>query len=237
MRRLRQYLFIATAAVSLAPAAPSLAQYGGGPNGPGTPQHGAPPSTDQDDAKKKKRDEEFGNGSAPLPALKNAGPCPFVKSLYDAARYVEFKDNVEASADVGYTGEIENITSMCEYKGVEPIRVQAQVLFELGRGPQATSNKKNYVYWVAVTDRNHAVLGKQWFELPVTFPGNSDRVSVTEHIGGVTIPRANANVSGGNFEILVGFEVTPQMVAFNHDGKRFRANAGQTPPKVAAAAP
>ena len=67
MRRLRFYLFIATAALSLCPAAPSLAQYGGA-GGPGMPQHGAPPSTDQDDAKKKKRDEEFGNGSAPLPA-------------------------------------------------------------------------------------------------------------------------------------------------------------------------
>jgi len=237
MSRLRQFLFVATAALSLASAAPSLAQYGGGANGPGTPQHGAPPSTDQDDARKKKRDEEFGNGNAPLPALKNAGPCPFVKVLYDAARYVEFKDNVQASANVGYTGEIENITSACEYKGLEPIKVQAQVLFELGRGPQATSNRKAYVYWVAVTDRNHAVLAKQSFELPVVFPANVDRVSVTEHVTGVTIPRANANVSGGNFEVLVGFQVTPEMAAFNHDGKRFRANAGQTAPKAPPAKP
>ena len=75
------------------------------------------------------------------------------------------------------------------------------------------------------------------FALPVVFPANTDRVSVTETLADVTIPRAGANVSGGNFEILVGFQVTPEMAAFNHDGKRFRANAGQTQPKVAAAKP
>ena len=42
----------------------------------------------------------------------------------------------------------------------------------------------------------------------------------------LTIPRASLTTSGSNFEILVGFEVTPQMAAFNRDGKRFRVNAG-----------
>ncbi len=191
MRRLRQHLFLATAALGLFSAAPSFAQYGGGPNGPGTPQHGAPPSSDADDAKRKKRDEEFGNGGAPLPALKNAGPCPFVKVLYDAARYVEFKDNVEASANVGFTGEIENIASTCEYKGAEPIKVQAQGAVRAGPRPAGHRPiARPIIYWVAVTDRNHAVLAKQSFELPVVFPANTDRVSVTENIAGVTIPRA-----------------------------------------------
>ena len=33
--------------------------------------------------------------------------------------------------------------------------------------------------------------------------------------------------SGSNFEVLIGFEVTPQMAAFNREGKRFRLNVGQ----------
>ena len=28
--------------------------------------------------------------------------------------------------------------------------------------------------------------------------------------------------------MLVGFDVTPEMAAFNREGKRFRVNAGQT---------
>lgn len=226
MRRTQKFLFNACLALTLAGAAsPAFAQYGGGRGGRGG-GGGDDEQQQADDAKKKKRDEEFGKSVAPLPQLRNAGPCPFVKTLYDAARYVEFKDGVAASANVGYTGEIQTISSLCEYKSNDPIRVRAQVLFELGRGPQATGRGKTYAYWVAVTDRNNAVLSKEWFSLPVTFANGQDRIYATETLGVITIPRRDAKVSGANFEILIGFDVTPQMAAFNRDGKRFRPNAG-----------
>jgi hypothetical protein len=225
MNRLRSLVFIAAIAGATWSAAPSFAQYGGGGGGGGGP---SPDQQQQDEAKKQKRDQEWGGKTAALPQLRNAGPCPYVKALYDAARYVEFKDDREASSAVIYSGEIEGMTSGCAYKGSEPIRVALQVLFDLGRGPQANDNHKTYRYWVAVTDRNHAVLAKEDYELPVTFPAGQDRVLITETLGGVTIPRHDSNVSGSNFEILVGFEVTPQMAAFNRAGKRFHVDAGQT---------
>jgi hypothetical protein len=221
MRRFRLCLFVATLAAGHLPAVASWAQAGGG----------APPP-DQSDAKDKKRKEEFGDLTGPLPAMKNAGPCPFVKQLYDAGRYIEFKDNVEASANVGYTGEIQKIASACEYQGGMPIKVAMRILFEFGRGPAAGSDRKTYTYWVAVTDRNHAVIGKQEFTLPVTFPSGQDRVVVTDTLKNIMIPRANSRVSGSNFEILTGFDVTPAMADFNRQGKRFRANAGQTGTQV-----
>jgi hypothetical protein len=233
MRRLRLYLFVATATLGLIQAAPSFAQFKAGGGGAGGDAQA------QDDSKAKKRKEEFGSLVGPLPALKNAGPCPFVKVLYDAARYLEFKDNVEASANVAYSGEIENISSACAYKGFEPVKVQMRILFQLGRGPQGRESRKTYRYWVAVTDRNHAVIGKEYFDLPVTFPAGQDRVSVSDAFAGVTIPRATSKVSGSNFEILTGFEVTPQMADFNRQGKRFKANAGtaEAATKVSSAAP
>jgi hypothetical protein len=226
MPRIRSLLFTACASLSLLYAHPSHAQYGGGGPGGG---HGAP-ADDQsaEDAKKKKRDEEFGNLNTPLPQLNNAGPCPYVKVLYDAARYVEFKDNVEGSASVRYTGEIQNLSSICAYKTDQPITVKARILFELGRGPLAQGNGKTYHYWVAVTDRNHAVLEKTYFDLPVTFPAGQDRIFATENIQKIVIPRKNNDVSGANFEVLVGFDVTPEMAQFNRDGKRFRPLSGQT---------
>ena len=75
---------------------------------------------------------------APLRRRANAGPCPYVKILYDAARYVELEGGRAAVANVGYTGEIEGISSDCEYREADPIRVDMDVLFNLGRGPQAT---------------------------------------------------------------------------------------------------
>ncbi|HSV04428.1 MAG TPA: Tat pathway signal sequence domain protein [Phenylobacterium sp.] len=228
---MRRLLLISFAALIAALPGASFAQYGGG-GGPGGGGPGAGgPSGDkdaQDEAKKKKRDKEWGDNQAPLPALRNAGPCPFVKTLYDAARYVDFKEGREASADVGYTGEIQGISSGCAYKENEPIKVAMELLFELGKGPAAQGSSHTYRYWIAVTDRNREVLAKRTFEMPVSFPAGRDRIYKRETINDVTIPRADGNVSGANFEVLVGFDVTPQMAEFNRLGKRFRLSAGAT---------
>ncbi|THD70606.1 MAG: hypothetical protein E8A12_02820 [Phenylobacterium sp.] len=152
-----------------------------------------------------------------------------MKTLYDASRYVEFKDGREASANVGYSGEIQGISAGCEYKDEEPIKVTMDILFELGKGPQATATTKTYHYWIAVTDRNREVITRQMFDLPVTFPAGKDRVYMNDAINNILIPRGTQTTSGANFEILVGFDVTPQMAEFNRLGKRFRVNAtGQT---------
>jgi len=161
---------------------------------------------------------------APLRQRANAGPCPFVKVLYDAARYVELADNRAATANVGFTGEIEGVSAGCSYRDNEPITVQIDMLFNLGRGPQASGDQRTYRYWVALTERNSAVLAKEYFDLPVDFDG-SRTASVTEEKT-IVIPRKGPEVSGSNFEILVGFEVTSEMAAFNRTGSRFRVNAG-----------
>lgn len=227
MRRFAYFALVAVSSLIAWSASPSYAQRQGQDQ----------QQQQQDDEKRRKRDDEWGSNAPSLPQLRNAGPCPYVKVLYDAARFVEFKDNKEASAAVAYTGEIQGVAAACAYKDVQPIKVQMQILFELGKGPQATETHKTYRYWVAVTHRNEAVLAKEYFDLPVTFPAGQDRVGVTETLGGITIPRKDIKVSGANFEILVGFDVTPQMAAFNRDGKRFRANAGAPAGRVSSAQP
>jgi len=179
----------------------------------------------EQEATKKKKEKEWAVGTAPLPAVKNAGPCPFVKVLYDASRYVELKDNKETTESVGWTGEIQGVKAACEYKGDEPIKVAMNTTFSFGRGPQAQGSTKDYRYWVAVTVRNQAIITKETFDVRAVFPPGQDRVTVTEPIQNIVIPRANQTVSGQAFEILVGFEVTPQMAEFNRVGKRFRVNA------------
>lgn len=217
MRRKLVLFPLLLAAWAAMPASSALAQYGQGRPGQD--------SQDQEAAQAKKKNDEWNLYQAPLPGKRNAGPCPYVKVLYDAARYEEFKDNQEASTAVGYTGEIQGVNAACEYKGEEPIKVKMRIGFLLGRGPQATDNKKTYRYWVAVTARNQQVLAKEWFDLPVDFKG-ADRAEAEQKVEGIVIPRAKSSVSGTNFEILVGFEVTPEMAEFNREGKRFRINAG-----------
>jgi len=219
---MRRQMLLAAAVMAALTAVPTMS-YAQGRRDPEADQR----KQQEEAAKKRKQKEEWGDNQAPLQALRNAGPCPFVKSLYDATRYVEFKEAREASANVAWSGEIQGISAGCAYKDDQPIQVRMEVLFEVGKGPQATGRQKTFKYWVAVTDRNKSVLAKETFELPVTFPEGEDRLYVTENINNITIPRAAVTTSGSNFEILVGFDVTPQMAAFNRDGKRFRLNVGQ----------
>ncbi len=187
------------------------------------------------DKKKKQKEKDWDTTPAPLPAVNNAGPCPFVKVLYDAARYVELKNQEQKSGAVGWTGEIQRVRSVCTYKGAEPIKLQMAVDFAFGRGPQALGLNKQYRYWVAITARNIAVLDKQYFDVVGEFKPGQDRINVSDRLSNITIPRANAKVSGSNFEVLVGFDVTPEMADFNRLGKRFRENVGTTYPAKGAA--
>ncbi len=208
--------------------------------------HAAAQSQDQEDQrrqaeadaakKKKEKDKEWDTTPAPLPTVKNAGPCPFVKVLYDAARYQEFKDNKESANTVGFSGEIQDISASCQYKSSDPIHLKLAVQFALGRGPVAVGREKEYHYWVAVTTRNKTVLARQDFTVKADFPEGQDRVYLQDNLDGITIPRADATVSGENFEILIGFDVTPQMAEFNRLGKRFRVNAAPTAVASAAGA-
>lgn len=221
MRRIL-ILSAAAAALALTPAVAS-AQYGRGQTQ--RPDRGAPPPEDT-----KKKDDGWNLPKAPIPGVAAAGPCPYVKVLYDAARYQEFAGGRESSSTVGFTGEIEGLRAACEYKTNEPIKVRINALFSLGKGPAAQGDQKAYGYWVAVTFRNQVVIDKQRFSLPVDFKGR-DRVDQQVELGDIVIPRANNTVSGSNFEILLGFDVTPEMAEFNREGKRFRITAAGTTPQ------
>lgn len=210
MRRVLTALAALSMTAALFPAA-AVAQSG-------RPQQGQA----QREEKPKERPTRF----APLTRRANAGPCPYVKVLYDAARYVELADfQRPAVSGVGYTGEIEGLSADCVYREADPIRLDMNILFNLGRGPQAQGDARTYRYWIAVTERNTAVLAKEYFDLPVNFQGQ-ETVSV-EQTQSIVIPRAEATTAGSNFEVLIGFEVTPDMAEFNRSGSRFRPTAGQ----------
>ena len=223
MRRFAIVLSAAALAAAVLPAAQAFAQMTQADRKEQEQQQQEKEKADKEKAKKASK-----IGAAPLDAAPNAGPCPYVKVLYDAARYVEFKDSKEASASVGYTGEIQGVHAMCAYKVDDTITVKAVIGFELGKGPTAEGSSKVYRYWVAVTDRNKEVLAKQYFDLPVSFPAGADRVIANERLDDIVIPRATSKVAGDNFEILIGFDVTQKMADFNRLGKRFRVTAGQT---------
>lgn len=157
----------------------------------------------------------------------NVGPCPLMGVLYDNSRLVQFaQPNAQRYTNIAFTGEMDGVQGLCRYVEADPITMNMDITMQFGRGPAAAgAERKTYRYWVAVTRRGRAPIAKQYFDVDVRFPRGQDVVSHTEHISRIVIPRANAEISGENFEILVGFELTPDQLQFNRDGHRFRIDA------------
>lgn len=170
-------------------------------------------------------DRMVGNDTRP-----NVGPCPLMGVLYDSSRIVEFAapDQVRY-ANIEYTGEMQGVRGLCRYLGADPITMNLEIDMAFGRGPAATSDRQTYRYWVAVTRRGRAPIEKVYYDIDVRWPRGEAVVTRTETIDRIVIPRANEEVSGENFEILVGFDLTPEQLQFNRDGRRFRIDAGSNP--------
>ncbi|PIW31929.1 MAG: hypothetical protein COW29_00340 [Rhodobacterales bacterium CG15_BIG_FIL_POST_REV_8_21_14_020_59_13] len=157
----------------------------------------------------------------------NPGPCPSALALYDAHRIVELTEQPATIESVGFTGEINGVRSLCRYYETEPITANLEIDFGFGRGPAAQGNEHTFTYFVAVTRRDRVVIYREDFPITVRFAPGQDRVYMTESLNRITIPRATETTSGTNFEIIVGFDLTPEQIAWNRAGQRFRVNAGQ----------
>jgi hypothetical protein len=169
-------------------------------------------------------DRMIGNDDRP-----NAGPCPLMGVLYDSARVVDFAQaNNQRYANIEFTGEMQGVQGLCRYVAADPIAMSIEIDMAFGRGPAATSDRQTYRYWVAVARRGRAPIEKAYFDVDVRFPRGEAVVTRREQIERIVIPRANEDISGENFEILVGFELTPEQLQFNRDGRRFRIDAGDT---------
>ncbi|MGV6801277.1 MAG: hypothetical protein ACWA5L_05080 [bacterium] len=153
--------------------------------------------------------------------LRNPAPCPNVVVLDDAARKIEFSGE-QSAENVAWTAEILNIRSACRYFEDDPIEAQIDIDFSFGRGPAATGTTKNMTYFVAVTRTNRDLIAKEEFTIPVKFSGGRNVVSLTDSVNRISIPRKDNNISGVNFEIVVGLKLDKQQVIYNRSGKSLK---------------
>ncbi|MEM9669812.1 MAG: hypothetical protein AAF950_12880 [Pseudomonadota bacterium] len=162
---------------------------------------------------------------ATLDDSRNAGPCPTAGALYDTSRIIEFAGDAERYTEITYTGEISGVRLFCRYVGDEPIVAEVEVDFAFGKGPKGEDRYHDYSYFVTVMRRNARVLNQETFTVRADFR-DQEVVAAQDLVDRIEIPRVDDTISGANFEILVGFELTDKQLQFNRDGKRFRLDAG-----------
>lgn len=152
--------------------------------------------------------------------LANPAPCPNIAVLSDAARIIAF-DGTQTLENVAWSAEIENVALACRYVGDKPIDASIEVDLAFGKGPKADGDRHDYAYWVAVTRVDREVIIKEEYLVPVKF--GDEQVRREKHkIDKITIPRKDENVSGTNFEIIVGLVVTPEQALYNRSGKSLK---------------
>ncbi|MEO0981072.1 MAG: hypothetical protein AAFX03_00300 [Pseudomonadota bacterium] len=166
-----------------------------------------------------------GGVGASFDTRRNAGPCPTAGAIYDMSRVIEFSGGEERFGDIAYTAEIVGVRLFCRYVGGDPILAEVEIDFAFGKGPQGQASRHEFPYFVSVTRRSGKVLSKAGFVVEAEF-GREQVTSKTDLVGRILIPRSDETISGVNFEVLIGFELTEEQLAFNRAGNRFRLDAG-----------
>ena len=171
-----------------------------------------------------------GTVSEALDTRQNAGPCPASLTLYDASRYVKFAPGAteERFNNIAWSAEITDVRLFCRYAGDNPIVADIEIDFAFGRGAQADGLTHDYPFFVSVTRRNRAVLEKDFFTVTAEFDRGARVTGKTVSFERLEIPRYDETISGANFEVIVGFDLAEEQLAFNRAGKRFRLDAAST---------
>lgn len=151
----------------------------------------------------------------------NPAPCPNVLVLKDASRFIDF-DGDQTIENVAYTGEIVDVSTVCRYYGDKPIEAEISLDFAFGKGPKGEEFDKVFKYFVAVTRTNSEVIAKTEFFVPAEFEDDNNVTTLRVDVDRITIPRVDENTSGTNFELVVGFAVTPRQAIYNRSGKSLK---------------
>ena len=164
-----------------------------------------------------------------------SGACPRAEAVEELQTLAEFTDvSNPAQSNMISKVEIANIKDSCSYdENTVTIDLKMDFLGTLGpQGRLGPSPSFSYPFFVAVTASNGNILAKEIFSAPLSYgPGQSTQ-AYTEKLRQI-IPLENSN-QGRNFKVLVGFQLTPDQLAYNRQKiaeAKLAAEAAKTQPK------
>ena len=145
-------------------------------------------------------------------------PCPNVSILAGSERLVLFKPGPGRDIiDILVEADMSNLRAACEY---DDLRVDVETAFEIiaARGPKAETNRVIIVFFAAIINPDGKVIAKETFESRVEFPQNRRRVGVREQV--VQQIPLTTQAAGQDYQILVGFQLTPDQLEYNQSRRR-----------------
>ena len=142
-------------------------------------------------------------------------PCPSVGVL-EGTDHVTFVTGAGTDlTDVVAKAEIGKVVSNCKYN-LDESTITVDIAFDglAELGPAATSRALTLQTYVAVTRRFNTFDKKQVYEVPVTFEAGRRQMSFVKTVEGTILPYGGS-ADGRIYQILIGFQLTPEQLAYN----------------------
>lgn len=141
-------------------------------------------------------------------------PCPPARLLDDTAHFTQFADPADRTDNpaIRYEADLISVSSSCT-RAHDLWSVAVRIQATAGRiGPPADAPVVLPVF-VALTEYDRRVIDKKVVGLPVPLD-STPRAEVQIAVEGLSAPRYVVR-AGPGYEILVGFQLTPEQLAWN----------------------
>jgi hypothetical protein len=158
-----------------------------------------------------------------------SAPCPGVSILGDASEITLFaQGRGQDLTDVAYSASIERVAGNCDYtRAGDTVTSTVAARLVATRGPAAQASEETFVYFVAVVDKDQKILARERFDSTFTFQAGQRQAAAIEEIEQILPIRAD--LRGIDYEILVGFELTPEQLEFNRQERQGRTGLRRLP--------
>ncbi|MEJ0062936.1 MAG: hypothetical protein WDO70_06980 [Alphaproteobacteria bacterium] len=154
--------------------------------------------------------------------------CPQIAAVRDLAQIADFGREEPRRSELVAAAKIDRVDGDCKFSdggGIDVV-LDAKMLAE--RGPKLGVDRVEFPYFVALVTPADIPVRKQNVAVVFKFSGDDRRADSTEKLH-VTIPNAD---DGKGWRVLVGFQLTPEQLAFNRGEPAAAPSQGMTPPKL-----
>jgi hypothetical protein len=147
-----------------------------------------------------------------------APECPNIVIVKDTAELTAFRPGPGRDlTDVVLDARIDGFDGECETDLESDksgtVNVDLQMVFEATRGPANETRAGEFSFFVAIANRDGAILAKKVFETEFEFEGNRNRIGGIEELT-QEIPLRPGEL-GEDFDIFIGFQLDPEQLNYN----------------------
>jgi hypothetical protein len=166
----------------------------------------------------------FGSGEDPLPEAPK--PCPSIAVLSGTDRVTRFNAGGTDLTDVELRAEFNKAALQCEYdvddetgEGMIDVNLAFDGYAEIGAA--ATSRDATLDVFITVTriDTGDTIVSKKLDNVQINFEPVSPQLSFYKEVEGLKLPVTD-RVDGADYQILVGFQLSADQLAYNRKVKR-----------------